>query len=312
MSEDFEIKLMEKLKEKKLAESSINYYLRNLRKLNDDKEIKNLSFLANKEKINKFIESKKPNTQRNYYITIVSVLGTDDKKKALKTYYTNYMDKMNKDLKEKESKNEKSETQKKNWMDQENINKIYNNLKESVDKFKNEKEISDNKYDTLIKYVILSLYTLVPPRRNKDYLKCFMVKNTPEKELDEDYNYIDLTNKQFIFNNFKTKKKEGQKKIDIPDDLMNVLKIYEKFHPLIDGNEKKYEVPLLVKYDGEPYEADNSITYILNSIFHKKIGSSMLRHIYLSSKYGDTIKEQEKDSNFMSHSLETQKVYVKK
>jgi integrase len=311
MSEDFEIKLMKKLKEKKLADTSVNYYLRNLRKLNDDKEIKNLNFLSNKEKINKFIESKKPNTQRNYYITIVSVLGTDDKKKALKTYYTNHMDQMNKDLKEKEGKNEKSETQKKNWIEEDEIKSIYNKYKESVDKFKNEKNISDNKFDTLLKYVILSLYVLIPPRRNKDYQDAFLVKNTPEKEFDEDFNYVDLTKKNFVFNNFKTKKTEGQKIIDIPNELMEVLEIYAKHHPLIDEGENTYDVPFLVNYDGEPLTNVNAITYLLNSIFKKNIGSSMLRHLYLSHKYGDTIKEQKKDAEIMGHSVSQQKDYVK-
>ena len=46
-------------------------------------------------------------------------------------------------------------------------------------------------------------------------------------------------------------------------------------------------------------------------IFHKKIGASMLRHSYLSSKYGGLIKEQEKDAKLMSHNLMTQKDYIK-
>jgi hypothetical protein len=37
----------------------------------------------------------------------------------------------------------------------------------------------------------------------------------------------------------------------------------------------------------------------------------MLRHIYLSNKYGDTLKEQQKDAELMSHNLNTQKDYIK-
>jgi hypothetical protein len=37
----------------------------------------------------------------------------------------------------------------------------------------------------------------------------------------------------------------------------------------------------------------------------------MLRHIYLSSKYGDDLKEREKDAKIMGHSLQTQKDYIK-
>jgi hypothetical protein len=74
---------------------------------------------------------------------------------------------------------------------------------------------------------------------------------------------------------------------------------------------KTKEFKLLVKADGSPLNTVNSITRILNKIFGKKIGSSMLRHIYLSSKYGDTIKEMEKDGVAMAHSSSVQREYIK-
>jgi hypothetical protein len=67
----------------------------------------------------------------------------------------------------------------------------------------------------------------------------------------------------------------------------------------------------LVHYDGSPFIAINSITRVLNRIFGKNVGSSMLRHIYLSSKYGDVKNEQAKDSKAMSHSIGMQKDYIK-
>ena len=91
---------------------------------------------------------------------------------------------------------------------------------------------------------------------------------------------------------------------------MNILKIYIKYNPdrpLL----KLQQIPFLVNFDGSPFKSINSITRILNGIFKKKIGASMLRHIYLSSKYSNIIKEQEKDSKLMSHNLLTQKDYVK-
>lgn len=312
MAEDFETTLIEKLKKKNLTDSTISFYLRNLRKLNNDKEIKNLNFLNNEESIEKIIEGKKPNTKRNYYITIVSILGVDSKKKTLLKHYREKMDKINKDLKEEEGKNEKSETQKKNWIEKKELDEIYDKYKEEVNKFKNEKDLTPKKYDKLLKYVILSLYTLIAPRRNKDYQESYMVKGIPEKDLSDNINYIDITKKKLIFNNFKTVKTEGEQKIDIPDDLMNVLNIYIKFHPLIELNEKKFEVPFLVDDNGLPLPNVNSLTVILNRIFKKNIGSSMLRHMYLSNKYGNILEEQKEDAKNMGHSVEMQKDYIKK
>ena len=80
---------------------------------------------------------------------------------------------------------------------------------------------------------------------------------------------------------------------------------YLKFHPL----KKNATFKFLVSSDGTPITAVNAITRILNKIFEKRVGSSMLRHIFLSTKYD--IKEMEKDANAMGHSVEEQKKYMK-
>jgi hypothetical protein len=58
--------------------------------------------------------------------------------------------------------------------------------------------------------------------------------------------------------------------------------------------------------------AVNAITRVLNRVFGKKIGSSMLRHIYLSDKYKDQNEEMKKDAEAMGHSLDLQRAYIKK
>ena len=201
-------------------------------------------------------------------------------------------------------KHEKSEKQEKNWMSWDDVLNVYNDLKNNL---KFSKNITEEQYNKLLEYVILSLYIYIPPRRNQDYMICAFTKKKPT---NKDINYIDLKNGQIIFNVYKTSKKDGQLIININDDLDNVFKLYLRYHPL-----KKLlavqDIPFLVNYDGKPLLNDNSITRILNKIFKKNIGSSMLRHIYLSSKYKNVIKEQEKDSKLMSHNLLTQKDYIK-
>jgi hypothetical protein len=65
-----------KMNLKGLSPSSITLYLRNLQKLNDDLPFKNFKFLENTDNIVKKLENYKPNTQRGYYISIVSGLNT--------------------------------------------------------------------------------------------------------------------------------------------------------------------------------------------------------------------------------------------
>ena len=171
------------------------------------------------------------------------------------------------------------------------------------------KNITPEQFSTLLHWVILSLYTEIQPRRNQDYLDMWVVKKWKE-DMPKDKNYLDLATHHFIFNKFKTQKTYGQQKIAIPEELMRVVQLYLKHHPLVKGNKTKTtEFKFLVFPDGTPLTAVNAITRILNRVFGKKIGSSMLRHIFLSSKYD--IKEMETDATAMGHSVEEQKKYLR-
>ena len=66
-------------------------------------------------------------------------------------------------------------------------------------------------------------------------------------------------------------------------------------------------------YFGNTLDNNNDITRILYRIFDgKKVGSSMLRKIFLTNKYGETIKDMEQDVAKMGTSIDTaQNHYVK-
>ena len=162
--------------------------------------------------------------------------------------------------------------------------------------------MSKEQYKKVLQFCVLSLYTLTAPRRNKDYQEMVVVKNK-EKTEDLKYNYLVVDDSEFIFNDYKTSKVEGQKIIKIPKELKDNLNIYFKY---------KSDSPFLLSdYNGKKLKNINAITYLINDIFDKNVGCSMLRHIYLSNKYGSTLEELKKDSSDMSHSLETQKNYIK-
>jgi integrase len=290
---------------KPLSDSSIKLYIRNLEKLNNDAPLKNLTFLKNSDLVEKKLEDYKPNTRRSYFISIVSCLATEPTLKKLYDKYFKLMTNLSSVIRETPTE-EMNEQQKTNWIEWDEVIKIYDDLKKKVDELP-KKLKSEKQFNTLLDYVILSLYVLVPPRRNIDYQKMMITKNINDNR--EDTNILDLSKKQFIFNVYKTVKKHGQAIVNIPNELIDVIELYVKHHPLIKG--KKYEVPFLVNFAGEPLENINSITYILNRIFKKKVGSSMLRHIYLSGKYGDKFKEQQQDAELMGHSLSMAQDYIK-
>jgi hypothetical protein len=139
----------------------------------------------------------------------------------------------------------------------------------------------------------------------------WIVKNSAN--LPTDKNYLDFDKKAFIFNVFKTSRKEGQVVEEIPDELFSIILQYFKHHPLLGKKVTRLtNAPFLVYQDGEPLSQVNAITRILNKIFGKKVGSSLLRHVYLTEKYGDVKKEMQDDAKAMSHSVQTQQTtYVK-
>jgi hypothetical protein len=170
------------------------------------------------------------------------------------------------------------------------------------------KLLSPSQFDKLLQFVVLSLYTDISPRRNQDYLDMYVVKKLG-KDYDKNKNYYDLATNRFVFNKYKTSKKYGEQVENVPVELQNTLKLYFQHHP--GAHSKSKEFKLLVKHDGSALNTVNSITRILNKIFRKKVGASMLRHIYLSSKYGNVLKEMKEDSIGMSHSVAEPKNYIK-
>jgi integrase len=147
------------------------------------------------------------------------------------------------------------------------------------------------------------------------------ITNKYKNEDSKEFNYLDLYNRQFIFNSYKTSSKYGTQIININEDLWKILLKYFRHHKLV-GFRNLDKLPVLnsndnddwflIYQDGKPLDKVNSITRILNKIFDKAIGSSMLRHIFLTDKYGKTLDDQKKDAKDMAHSSSMQKDYIKK
>jgi len=303
----FENELEKKFQEKNISASSIKLYLNNLRKLNDGTEITSFKFLEKPEKIVEKLVKYKPTTKRNFLISVVSALNTDNNPKIKKLYgkYYDLMLGMNEEVKNiVHSADELPE-----WKV---IKEKAEELKKEVNGFKEKKTISPPEYETLLKYMVLSLYTLQPPRRNGDYLDMYIVEKY-EPTMSNEKNYLSRSTGEFVFNSYKTAKKYKQQIEAITPEMADVIRVYLKFHPFLKNSKLPKgteDAKFLVYRDGDGVSQINAITRILNSVLGKGIASSKLRHIYLTSKYGDTVKEQEKDATAMGHSTAQQKDYI--
>lgn len=312
---DYIAELSKLLTEKKgVAASTASVYIKMLMTLNDKKPFKNLAFLKNKDAIVNKISTYAETTQKTFYAAITSCLSFYNDKPTYKSTYKFYFEKMMGKAKEmKEAANgDKTEKQKANWVEWKDIVEKKDQLMKEVLAFSNNKTLSSSEYDKLLQLLVLSLYVCMPPRRNQDYLNMYIVKKHDEK-MPQDSNYLDLDSKKFIFNKYKTAKKYGEQTSNIPDDMMSAINIYLKYNPLYKGVKGKLPVPFLVSSKGETLGAVNAITRILNRIFEKNLGSSMLRHIFLSDKYADVKEDMAQDAEAMGHSVdEQQNTYVVK
>jgi hypothetical protein len=289
---------------KNITDNSRKLYIRNLLKLNENKPIKNLTFLKSKTKVLDKIKDYKPNTQRAFIISVVSLLNCaktkDNKFNDLYITYFEILEEMNKNLRDA---TKKTDNEIKNMISQDEVKKIYDEYEYIYNEIKNNKKLSNSDYINLLKYLVLSLYILNKPRRNTDYQNMLIVKEYND-DMDKKYNYLDMKNNEFIFNNYKTAKTYKSLTVKLDDDLIDIIKTFLKYHPN-RKNIGKDKVYLLVDENGEYFKNINSMTRFLYKIFGRKIGVSMLRKIYLTDKYKETVDNLKKDAVLMGNSIDT-------
>lgn len=297
------------IKKREIEESTATLYIKTLMGLNGGKPFNNLAFLKNKDVIMARLAEYAESTQKSSLGVIVAVLTSLKDKAAYKALYNFYYERMSNASKQAREADttEKTDKQEMNWTKWEDVIAKRNEMAEKLPTPKT-KLMTLAMWNNMLSYVLLCLYTMIPPRRNLDYQNLYVVKKWNDK-MDKDKNYYDLSNHTLIFNKYKTSKAHGEQKIDISDnkELRAAIDLFIHFHP----ERKKPEYRFLVNMDGSALSSINSITRILNKIFGKNIGSTMLRHVYLSDKYKMDMSEMKKDADAMGHTVGTQREYIK-
>lgn len=286
-----------KLKEAVSASSYAQYSrIYKLLGINSPDDIKNVEAIQAK------IADKSENTKKNYYAALVSLLARmpDTYEPTIKKY----RELMEEKIKATAPTDTYNEKQRAALMSLKEIEAIRGSLIDSP----TEDYTKRANWDKLLDYLILSLYTLQPPRRN-EYYNMKVIKNTSGLNNSDNFLLWTPKKKEFIFQDYKTAGTYGTERIPVNAELEQVLKLYLKHwqNIVVNGNNN-----LLVKFGNLNLENSNDITRRLNRILGKKVGASMLRHIYLSEKFGGALKEMKETAAAMGHSVEQQKEYIKK
>jgi hypothetical protein len=184
-------------------------------------------------------------------------------------------------------------------------------LFKELESYKN-KEYTKKMWEKLLQHLLISLYTQMPTRRNKDYAEMFVTYDEPEV-MDSNKNYYVVTTGDFIFNNYKTAKTHKQQRYTAPECMKRIMDDYiTKYIMIVAGDAPldADEFPLLVDRNGKRLHSTVGIYHTLHRAFGKNIGSSALRHIFLTDKYGAVLNDMKETAEMMAHSLSTQKKYI--
>lgn len=242
------------------------------------------------------IESKaKPNTRLNYLNTLIGLkksdptLITGDLSKFIEM-----RDKLKTEVEGGRKVSNVSENQKK-VLDAVNL--------QNLEEFAKDLEVNkDRSLRDLENYLLIKMMINYPLRNDLQEVYLTNVKRDLAK--DENILYIPKTrgNAVLSLKHYKTSKTHGNIEITFDTSLTNDLKKLAKIDP-----ERQY---LFQTKDKKPMSSSN-FTHRLNTLFKNQFGmpfsSTLIRKIYLTSKYKPVTDEMKTDAQIMGHSLATQR-----
>jgi integrase len=279
-----------------LSKQSISTYtsiLKNLFEKVFPNEVFDINKFNDNKKILEHLKKVEPNKRKTVLSSLVIL--TDNKA---------YREQMLEDIEEYNKEQHKqvmNDKQSESWVDTDEIKKLLSILEKEVKLLYKKETLSISDLQTIQNYIIICLLggVYIPPRRSKDFVD-FKLKNI-NKATD---NYINKN--KLIFNSYKTAKTYGQQEVEIPLELVKILKKWIKVNPtdflLFDSNKNQL--------------SNVKLNQRLNKLFgNKKVGVNQLRHTFLTDKYQATIEtnnEMAKDMQKMGSSKIQEPIYIKK
>lgn len=225
------------------------------------------------KKILEFLKDLPSNKRKTILSALVVISNNND-----------YRKEMIEDIKEYTAdakKMEKSAVQEANWVTQDEIKNIYNEHRQDAMSCYKKSKLNMTDLQTIQQYIILCLLSgiFIAPRRSLDYTE-FKISNI-DKDTD---NYLDKN--ELVFNKYKTAKFYNEQRVSCPKELLSILKKW------IKTNNNEY---LLFDSNGEKLTSVK-LNQRLEKVFGKKCSVNLLRHSFLTDRFGDEIERSKKMS----------------
>jgi len=270
-----------------VTESSIKTYSSIVRKLCQrlDLEFSPTVFIDNKSKVMNYLKDVPISTQRSVISAIIAIHEDENFKELL--------DRANADYNAEKATRKKTDKEEQNWVTQDEIADKLKELRRLYKSVSAKKDKTAKDYQTMQNYVILALTggQYIAPRRLADFTNLKINNINPETDnYIKDYNIL-------ILNIYKTAGRYGEQEINLPKKLVNII---ENF--LENTNHINREYLLFDNY----YQPLTSVklNQRLNSIFGgKKISTNIIRHSYLTEKFGDNYQEMQNTASMMGTSV---------
>jgi len=264
------------------------------------------------EDCDKIIEIIKLNYELSSIHSFISAVLWELSKKS--SYDTDYINKIKdkyrvhgKEIKESVERSkigkefELTEKEKKNFMVWEDILKFRQSLLNDLHK---------DDYNSMIEFIIISLYTLHPPvRADYAYMKLFIDDSFVPENYKENYCVLQ-TNPRFVFNKYKTAKDRGPTIIKIVPELHDILLDW------VEINESEYLLSSYIKSKNlsKPFTENTlcrRITLIFQKYLDKSVTINTLRHSFISfmSKNDQEYDIKKENADKMMHSISIADTY---
>ena len=304
---------------RKLSDSTISLYVHTIKRIAHDftgREFESIEFLKDATELVEWLKSRKSSAVLKTALSVCIVLCSPSRPGDVTPSYEHAwqvyqgeLSTLNKTLASVSIEQFRSDKQIRNWQSWSDVERVPLYWKKKLEKrgfdFCNPDIPFDKMYmktlADLQKYVVTSIYTMIPPRRLEYRSMKWKDCTVGDIEYPSKGNWCVMTPVKsfFVFNVYKTARKFGSQIIELPRNLYAVLKVWFAVR----------KTPwLLFNQHYTPYTGSAFCNYVqrcFSPLGVQNFGATMARSTYLSYKYKAQKKERKKDAEMMAHSEAT-------
>ena len=272
-----------------LKTNTVKQYVTNLNKLKKLFDTDNYDFLSDTDKVMEKVSDLHYLSQRNILnavVVLLMALNHDEKYDKLLEEYGKLRDGLNDKYSDEQKSGVISDKQSANFATIEEVYDMINQMATELKPIKMKTELTKKEFSLLQAYNKLSV----------------------DEKKAENFLVVEKNGLFFVLNKFKTQAKYEQLNLPIEDkSLKKIIRFYLKHNGM---------GVLFKTSTGKPItrtELSKLLIKFSKKYMNKSISTTLLRKIYLSSKYGVMKKEMEADSKVLGHDVAStgMKVYVK-